>query len=368
LPQIEQSRKNDPNVKLPAAVQKSADRANQLAEGKVSPTNGATVVTDFDPKNPRPPTEVVHTLPTPVPTPAPPPASAASSTPPAPEPVHQEQDLEQKFKSAQGRLEREANENRRLAAQVADLNRLLASVNTPPSVQDSGVRFNSGQTAPLKRLTDAELKEFGPEFVDVVGRRAEEAVSPYIAQLVGEINALKQQVGGVSQSVRQNQALTAQDRAMQILEHELPGAYEKLNWDPNFARWLDTPDELSGVMRRQLLSDAHARGEGHRLASIFRSFINYEASSRPVQDGGQQPGNGADTTASTPRLDLASLAAPGRAKSGQTNLPPEKPIFTRADIATFYKEKTLGKYAGREQEANDIEQAIILAGRENRVR
>ena len=62
------------------------------------------------------------------------------------------------------------------------------------------------------------------------------------------------------------------------------------------------------------------------------------------------------------------FAAPGRAKTGQTQVPPDKGIVTRAEIKQFYTDKTQGKYAGREAEAAAIESQIFEAGNEGRIR
>jgi len=364
MPMVEQSRKNDPNVKLPAAVQRAAARAEELSKGNVelvisdnslpnnTPPNGTTVVSDFDPKNPKPPIDIK--------------AEPKAVTAPAPEPIQEAPNYEQQYKSAQGRLQAKEEENRRLAAHIRDQERLLASISTIPPVNNTIIN-----PPPLKRLTDKEIAEFGPEIIEVMGKRAEEVVAPLVAQLVNEIQSLKGQVGGV----RNTMARTAQEQVFDQLEREMPGAFQRLNFDPGFAAWLDSPDDLSGMMRRQLLNDAYAKGQANRVISFFRNFQNSnqgsnQVSGSPVEGVNQQPGNGAtlESIAPTPRVDLASLAAPGKAKSGQSNLPPEKPIYTRADIASFYKDKTLGHFAGREQEAAELERSIIEAGREGRVR
>ena len=102
---------------------------------------------------------------------------------------------------------------------------------------------------------------------------------------------------------------------------------------------------------------------------FFRRFLTDQASYGPA-NGGPQPGNGALTAGSyvtTPQVDLLSLAAPGRAKVGQTQVTPDKPTFTVAEIKQFYTDSANGKYAGREQEYNNIQQEIFAAGREGRV-
>ena len=55
-------------------------------------------------------------------------------------------------------------------------------------------------------------------------------------------------------------------------------------------------------------------------------------------------------------------------KPGGTEVPGEKPIFNAVDIPQFYRDKTAGKYAGREAEMNALEAALFEAGREGRIR
>jgi len=120
------------------------------------------------------------------------------------------------------------------------------------------------------------------------------------------------------------------------------------------------------------LNEAHNGNQTGQVVDIFRSFLSTLAPSNPA-NGGSVPGNGAggysqsSPAASTPQLDLMALAAPGRAKTGQTSVPPEKPFFNATDISQFYRDKTAGKYAGREADADAIERAFIQAGNEGRV-
>lgn len=362
----QQNRKVDPNVKIPDAVKRAAARSDQMiADNTPKPAgaSSATSVTAFDPKNPNPPEPVVATTPpAPVPiTPSVPnPAPGASG-----DGANGEPNYKHMFESTNGRLAREVQERTMLARQLADTQRTLAamSVPQPPQAPQNGgadVRFTPGQ----RKLSQKEIAEYGEELIDVMGRRAQEVYDPIVGQLQAEIAALK----GQTASVRNVQAQDQTERLFETLDRELPN-WRQQNNDPNFMSWLTYPDELSGVPRQELLTAAFKAGHTARVAAAFRGFQAYQAASDPAAAARQNPG--AEVTRQSnpaPGVDLASLAAPGRAKSGQATAPPEKPEVTRAEIAQFYRDVTTGKYNGRDADKAAIEMQIQSAVQEGRIR
>lgn len=380
--------KPDPNVQLPAAVRQAAERSEQLmkeaAEAKKnrppdadapvqvslqpSPPNPGVTMARFDPNNPQPPSEPQRQQP--------------QAPPPQPQPLQPPQDppnWEHQFQSLKGRYDRAEQDNKRLAGQIGDMQRLIAAMNaptTPPQRQGpqqqegSGVRFSGPITGrpPPKRVTEKEIQDYGADLIDVMGRRAMEVADnvflPTIGQYEARLAQLERQIGGVRQTVEYD----AQSRMYQQLDRELPN-WKQINSHPDFVGWLQMPDPLSGQIRHDLLAQAYNSQQGNRVMEFFRRFLNEQASFGPANGGGQ-PGNGALTAnsyATTPQVNLMDLAAPGRAKTGQTSVTPDKPTFTVAEIKQFYTDSANGKYAGREQEYNQIQQEIFAAGREGRV-
>ena len=92
--------------------------------------------------------------------------------------------------------------------------------------------------------------------------------------------------------------------------------WREINRNPRWLQWLQEIDSLSGRTRQQLLNDATAAGDAPRVIAFFRGF---------QQEVGQ---------------------APGRARPAR----PEKPIYTRAQIAQLYSAHRKGAYVGREAE------------------
>ena len=359
--------KPDPDLVLPPAVRRAAERANELAEqAKVAkaanpdadkplqitpqaPTTNSsgTQVTNFDPNNPAPPPE--------------PPPPQNREQPPQPTPQPPPADIEHQFRSLQGRYAKTDEDNRRMAQQVADLQRLLATVNTPqpPKPEGSGVRFTGPVAQP--RVTPKEVEEFGKEFIDVVGRRAmevqEATLQPTLSRLEQNLQRLEAQLGGV----RQVQATDANERMWNILDAQVPN-WQGINNSQEFVQWLQMPDPLSGQIRHGLLDEAFRNQQVGRVIEFFRRFLgDYQihAAPQPRPNGNGNP---------APNVNLMELAAPGRAKAGQTNLAPDKPTYTPAEIKQFYKDKTFGVYKGKEAEMNAIENDIFTAQREGRIR
>jgi hypothetical protein len=374
----------DPSVKVPDGVKAAADRANALIEqGKaakaaneaaggnelvkpVLPTvrSNPTVMTgDFDPRNPNPPDfgDPVDTRVRPQAPQFTPPAAPQQAQP------QNESDWEHQFKSLKGRYDRESEERRRLQQTLVDQQRLLAQIGSPPPAasqgEGSGVRFNVAPPPPGRHVKATEVQEYGVELMDVMGRRAQEVYEPLLNQVLGELNQVKRQIGGVQNTV----VFDARVKMYDDLARAIP-QWDVINNSPQFAQWLDQVDPISHRTRRTFLDAAHNSNTTGQVLDIFNSFL----SSVGAANGAGQPGNGAGysqgNSPPSPQLDLMQLAAPGRAKSGQTQVPPEKGIVTRAEIKQFYTDKTQGKYAGREAEAAAIERQIFDAGNEGRIR
>ena len=374
----------DPTVPVPPGVKAQADRANELiaqaaaakaaneaAGGNelvkplIPPTraNPNIITGNFDPSNPAPPDfgdpQDSRTQSRTTPPPAP--------TPPTPQ---NEADWEHQFKSLKGRYEREQEDKRRLQQTLQDQQRLLAQVGPPasptPQGEGSGLRFDVRPPPPGRRVTPAEVQEYGQELMDVVGRRAAEVYEPILQQLAGELNQVKRQIGGVQGTV----VFDARVRMYDELARQIPN-WDAINNSPQFAQWLDQIDPISHKTRREFLNVAHNANATGQVVDIFNTFLGaqgYSQGNGAANGNGQPSGNGAgNPTPSPQQFDLLQLAAPGKAKAGQTQTAPEKGFVKRSEIKQFYTEKTQGRWAGREAEAAAIERQIFDAGNEGRI-
>jgi hypothetical protein len=380
----------DPSVPVPSGVKAQADRANALIEQAkqakaaneaaggnelVRPVvpaarpNPGVITANFDPNNPRPPefdpvgdpsdTRVQSRTFTP-------PQPPAAPQPPQPQ---NEADWEHQFKSLKGRYDRDQENTRRLQQTLLDQQRLLAQVGSPPPAapqgEGSGLRFNVAPPPPGRFVKPTEVTEYGAELMDVMGRRAAEVYEPFLQQLAGELAQVKRQVGGVQNTV----VFDARVKMYDDLARAVP-QWSAINDSPQFGQWLDQIDPISHRTRREFLNGAHNSNQAGQVIDIFNTFLQ-AVGAAPSQPNGA--GNGAGYSQGNPppspqQFDLMALAAPGRAKSGQTQAPPDKGIVYRSEIKQFYTDKTQGKYAGREDEAAAIERQIFDAGNEGRIR
>lgn len=112
-----------------------------------------------------------------------------------------------------------------------------------------------------------------------------------------------------------------------------------------------------------MLKAAYAQGDARRVLAFFNGFLAEEAATSPAEAEPEVE------TARVSKVPLQNLAAPGRAKSAASNsAPAEKPIFTRAQIATFYADVAAGRYRGKDADKVKLETQIFEAQREGRIR
>jgi len=207
---------------------------------------------------------------------------------------------------------------------------------------------------PQNYLTEQDEQQYGRDLIDFTQRAATQAVAPHLQRLDSE-NA----------ELRSRLAREARHSLDQQVELAVPN-YRDIDRDPRWHRWLMGIDLFSGRVRQQLLNEAIAAASAPRVISFFKGFLNEEAATGHIEPASTP----AASAPREPAVPLASLAAPGRARpagSDISGLPPEKPIYTRAQLRELYAAHRKGAYVGREQEWARIDADIIAAGREGRV-
>jgi hypothetical protein len=277
----------------------------------------------------------------------PPPARKA---PPAAPPATEDETYRHRFESAQGRLQKEQELVRTLNERLAALEQTIATmaVVRPPA---------PATPTYTRQVTPEEERDYGPEMLEVVGKQAKDVLQPEIMTLKNEIEDLKHKVGVVGATMSRQSLQTVEQR----LDGSVPGWREQNN-DPAFIQWLAEVDPFSGRMRQDMLSEAHSRHDARRVVAFFEGYRSETAAVDPPSTGPAPPAQPA-------KRDLKALAAPGRATSPPTNgAAGDKPIYTSAQIARAYADKTAGRLAGREAEFEAWERDLIAAGREGRIR
>jgi hypothetical protein len=344
----------DPNLNLPRAVREAGKRAEIVQQALVGQAEPSIAQPPTEQGAPTPP-QAPPALP-----PSAPPTPPAAAAPPQPEPEVPPEEWRNRFLAMQGRFQRAEQ----MMAQMGDQVHHLQSEN-------ASLRSTTAPAQPLPQgtlLTEDEMRDYGPEFIDVVRRAATEIAAPLHAQ----IQDLQGRLGHVQQETG-NAFLTRMNATVGGL---IPN-WQDLNRDPRFVQWVQLPDIYSGVMRQQLMQDAWNSGDAHRVAAFFRAFLAEEAavdpraSARPPQQpqpASPQPGI-PPAVPGVPlgtRLSLDQLAAPGRAQSS-AQMPADKPMYTAQDITRFYTECAAGKWRTREAERAAIDADIIAAQHEGRI-
>ena len=250
-----------------------------------------------------------------------------------------------------GRFERAQSQMTQQAERISSLERLISTLQAQPQT------VKSDELRAERLITPEEEADYGPDFLQVVGKKAKEELLPVIKKYEDKIAGLEAQLKGVGSYVQQD----AQGRMMETLDRDVAGWREQ-NVNPEFLQWLALPDPYSGDIRHNMLKVAWERHDAPRVAAFFKGFLAEEAAYRGPASS--------DTPAATAgKPSLETFAAPGRAKTAAAaSAPAEKPIVTSAQISKFYADVASGRYNGRDEEKLKFEKAIFEAQREGRIK
>lgn len=336
----------DPDVKIPRAVREAAERSTEAQRIHIGDAEPPVIPPDNSPPapgTPSAPSPAAEGVPSPSPQAAPPQA-----------PPQDEGSLEDRYKTLHGRYEAERKRHREQLAQMTERmsqleRQLTASAPAPAPAQ------------PKLNITQDELSDYGEDFVGMVKRIAEGVVDGKVQPITTELGRTKGQV-----AAQRNQSMHEQMTAL------FP-QWQEYNGYDRFIEWVMLPDPYSGAIRQNLMQEAWDAGDARRVNAFFQGFIAEEAALNPA-GGGPPPAPQAPAAptngrapAATPPIALASLAAPGGARSAQHATPAEKPTYTTEDITRFYTEVAAGKWRARDQERAAIDADIMRAQHEGRI-
>ena len=262
------------------------------------------------------------------------------------------EEWEQRYRRMKGRADTQREQLNQMGDIVQRLQTQVQQLQTvAPAEYPPGTSF----------VTEQEVNDYGPEFVDMVRRAAAEVAAP----LQAEVQNLRGQLG----TVQQETANAFLNRMNATIAGMVPN-WQAINAHPRFVQWLGLPEVYSGVIRQQLMQDAWNNGDAHRVAAFFRAFLAEEAAVDPRGAGSnvQSPSSAPYSAPMppVPRMSLDHLAAPGRAHSA-AQMPADKPVYTAQDITRFYTEVAAGKWRTRDPERALIDADIIAAQREGRI-
>lgn len=294
----------------------------------------------------------------------PPPTEADAPSPPQPEPqaapgeAEGGDSWEQRAKSTAGRLEQAVRANQALSERMQQLEQLLTS----QKIRGEPDQPDAPRQKP-KLVTEEEARDYGDEFLTVVGKRAREEYAPEFDELASRLKRLEGRVEGVGSVIEKTQVNDVYGSLAGVVPN-----WRDVNRSEQFKTWLQYPDPFSGRKRHDMLLEAFSGHDSARVVAFFKGYLTEAAGLPQAQSNGSgsaPPLSGNGNGSGKP--SLADFAAPGRARSGQQPVPPDKPVYTSAWIAKFAADKRTGKYRGREADADAIERDIFQAQHEGRI-
>lgn len=338
---------------VPEQVKRAAARAEELQKQFAQDYSGEQPPSEGAPEPQREPPLQREPLPEGEPAPG-----------PAPGPAHSPE-WEQRYRTLQGKYDAETSQ---LRGQVQAMERLLGTMQAPPpqpGLQQATTVVPAGPAA----YNEQDVELYGQDLLDAVARAAEARYGAQITDLQNQIRRLE---GG-----QQSMTNTAhQDRVFRELDNdpEISSYWRQLNTDPRFLEWLQGVDEFSGLPRNTMMQHAYVNGDVTRTGRFFKKYLQEHTvppsnATAPHTGGFSAPnfnsGNGS-LPAGRPRLE--DLAAPGRAAGANPGNGAQSPrIWSRSDIRAFYRDRTAGKFRGREADAERLEADLFAADREGRI-
>lgn len=257
-------------------------------------------------------------------------AAATESQPAEPPPParDEEKTWEQRYKTLNGKYNAEVP---RLLAGNKELTTKLNALSA---------EIEALKNAPKKEslVKPEEIQEYGEPMVDLVRRLAREEVAAKDAEII----ALRSRL----ESFEATNARTSEE-SFYVRLGELVPDWVAINDNEGFHAWLGEYDELTGMRRQDILSDAEGKRDANRVARFFKTWRDSQTK-----------------RAATTTRKLESQLTPDAAKT--SSKPPGKKIWTRGEIAEFYGRARRGELSSADMVA--IEADIHAATIENRVR
>lgn len=354
----------DPNVHVPDHVRRSAEAAEALHKRAYEPTPADPAVAAADAAA----AEAIRAAEA---------EAARAAQAPADQqvqPVEQHQPLKpedqnvtaeewrHRFLSMQGRFNQAQKTNGAMEQQMTELGQEL--MRTQQMVANMQPHQHAQQqpvpdTNHNNLITEEDRANYGDELIDLARRAAMSSVSPELERLKKENETLTQRV-----------QTTGRRELFGTLDSALP-QWRAINNDARFKTWLRLPNVYTGQLRGNMLKAAVDGAQAPKVLALFKDFLAEATATgqmAPAQQVEQQATQ--QQAPHQPAVALETLAAPGRARpaSGDSQVPSEKPIYSRAQISKFYDDVRRQLYAGREAEKQAIESDLTAAQREGRIR
>ena len=188
-------------------------------------------------------------------------------------------------------------------------------------------------------MTEEQVEELGgQDFIDQILKISSVGAAAEIKTLRGEITSLRDAQTDSNEDIFYSQ-LSA-----------LSPSWRAINNDDRFEIWLLDEEGLTGIPRRNFLTNAYENFNAETAARYFNEFEKLLPGSPDLQ---------AEVTGEI----IPDTGGGGGPPAGT----PTGTVYTPEGIKNFYRDKGLGKFKGREAEADAIERDIFAAQHEGRV-
>lgn len=354
------------NPGTPKAVTKAAKKADELHEqvyGKAEsdtdePTEGeeaqeASNKPQSDPPQPESDSEAQEAAEDTSEPPSPAePEPAKAEEPPAPK-----DDWEQKYRILQGKYNAEVP---RMAQEIRNMRAELESLKQ--------AKEKPAEAQPQKTVvTDQDVVDYGEDLIDLIRRVARGEVSSVEESLKPHLEEVKGQVQQTVERQAKNAVYATLNRDVQD--------WQQINRSPEFLEWLDQADPYAGDIRKNLLSDAFSKGDADRVAAFFKGYLAEKqvVSPEPRQQQPAAPAAQAPAPEQPPAqsgVSLEQLAGPAAGANGAAapQQPQQPTVWTRDQVARFYRDVAAGVFENSPQRKAQIENSIAAAMKEGRIR
>lgn len=248
------------------------------------------------------------------------------------------QKAEQKWKTLDGMI-RAQNQ------QIENYQQLLANVQVP---QKTAADDTGGEGSPKKTFTQADVDQFGEDWVEFVHRVAHEIVRKEVRALASEMDGLKGTVAQQQKTV----ALTAQERFEMKLD-ELAPEWRAHDADEGFLEWLRGSRVNSAGFTQGVETLDH-----EAVAEVFNAYTKFKAPAPAVQE-----------KADKRKQKLEAQVSPGKARqvSPASRAAPEEKIWTMSEIKQAYAAQKDRATRLAANEFSALEREIADAQKEGRV-
>lgn len=260
--------------------------------------------------------------------------------PPAAKPVVEASvtdDWEHKYKVLQGMMDRAKTDQNDRINQLENQIEVLTKMARPGTQQT----FHPETPAAEKLdygMTEEQIEEMGgQDFINSILKISAAGAAPEIKALRGEVDAL-----------RDSQTESHEDIFYTQLS-SLAKSWRTINSDERFTVWLLEDEGLSGIPRKSFLDNAYENRDAETAARYFNEFAKLLPGSLDLQ------------------TEVTGDIIPETSGGGAPPVSTGTALYTPQSISNFYRDKGLGKFKGKEAEADAIENDIFAAQHDGRV-